>query len=259
MANISIHAQLARLRRERGLTQEEIARTFGVTNQSVSKWESGACCPDIALLPDIADFFGVSVDELLGRTARDDLESVLAMVKRLFADTAETECFDTAYKIAFYLHEGAATRGYKGYLPWDTDKARVTDDDFYRWGTSICSEPEGVTVHKGNAILVSSQKRAREKESNEIMDIWCEIDRYADVDRLIVLFALYELTRRDFDLFVGADAIGEKCGFSVEKVREIFKHLPVQHKQLDNGGFGYRIEGSNMHVPTLLSLFAAAR
>ena len=37
-----------------------------MTNQSVSKWESGQCCPDIQLLPDMARYFGVSIDELLG-------------------------------------------------------------------------------------------------------------------------------------------------------------------------------------------------
>ena len=58
MADIKLHEQLASLRKQKGLTQEGLAQIFGVTNQSVSKWESGACCPDISLLPDIANFFG---------------------------------------------------------------------------------------------------------------------------------------------------------------------------------------------------------
>ena len=54
-------------RRELGLTQEGLAQKLGVTNQAVSKWESGQSCPDIALLPQLADLFGITIDELFGR------------------------------------------------------------------------------------------------------------------------------------------------------------------------------------------------
>ena len=66
MTNIKINEQIAFLRKQKGLTQEELAKSLGVTNQAVSKWESAQCCPDIALLPDIAKLFEVSVDELMG-------------------------------------------------------------------------------------------------------------------------------------------------------------------------------------------------
>ena len=58
---------IARYRRELGLTQEGLAQRLGVTNQAVSKWESGQSCPDIALLPQLADLFGITLDELFGR------------------------------------------------------------------------------------------------------------------------------------------------------------------------------------------------
>lgn len=57
---------IKRLRREKELTQETLAEFLGVTFQSVSKWERGESFPDITMLPDIADFFKISVDELLG-------------------------------------------------------------------------------------------------------------------------------------------------------------------------------------------------
>lgn len=61
--------RIAALRKEMGMTQEALARQLDVTNQSVSKWESDQCCPDILLLPKIADIFGVSMDALFGREA----------------------------------------------------------------------------------------------------------------------------------------------------------------------------------------------
>ena len=56
-------------RKALGLTQEGLAQKLGVTNQAVSKWESGQSCPDLALLPQIADLFGITIDELFGREA----------------------------------------------------------------------------------------------------------------------------------------------------------------------------------------------
>ena len=58
---------IVRYRKELGLTQEGLAQKLGVTNQAVSKWESGQSCPDIALLPALADLFGITIDALFGR------------------------------------------------------------------------------------------------------------------------------------------------------------------------------------------------
>ena len=50
------------------LTQDQLAEKLGVTAQAVSKWENDQSCPDISVLPVLADIFGISTDELLGRT-----------------------------------------------------------------------------------------------------------------------------------------------------------------------------------------------
>ena len=64
--NLLIGENIRRLRRERGLTQEEAAAHLGISFQSISKWERGDGYPDITMLPALAHYFGVSVDELLG-------------------------------------------------------------------------------------------------------------------------------------------------------------------------------------------------
>ena len=64
---MSISEIIAKYRKKLGLTQEGLASQLGVTNQAVSKWESGQSCPDIALLPLLADLFGITMDELFGR------------------------------------------------------------------------------------------------------------------------------------------------------------------------------------------------
>ncbi|MBQ6163297.1 MAG: helix-turn-helix domain-containing protein [Clostridia bacterium] len=63
---LSIGKNIRRLRRERDLTQEELAAHLGISFQSVSKWERGDGYPDITMLPALANYFRVSVDELIG-------------------------------------------------------------------------------------------------------------------------------------------------------------------------------------------------
>lgn len=58
-------------RKKRNITQEVLAQQLGVTNQAVSKWESDQCCPDVMLLPKLADTFGISIDELFERSPKE--------------------------------------------------------------------------------------------------------------------------------------------------------------------------------------------
>ena len=62
------------LRLRKGLTQEQVAQQLGVTYQAVSKWENGTNTPDIALLPEIAAFFGVTIDALFHQDAISALD-----------------------------------------------------------------------------------------------------------------------------------------------------------------------------------------
>ena len=64
-------ARISARRKDKGLTQEALANILGVSNQAVSKWESDACCPDIALLPQLVDALEMTLDELFGRESKE--------------------------------------------------------------------------------------------------------------------------------------------------------------------------------------------
>ena len=65
MTKQTFGATISALRKERGMTQLELARQMGVTDKAVSKWERNLSFPDIASLPKLAEVLGTSVDELL--------------------------------------------------------------------------------------------------------------------------------------------------------------------------------------------------
>jgi len=64
--NDQLGINIKTLRKRKHLTQEQFAERIGVSSQAVSKWETGVCYPDISLLPVIAQFFDITIDELLG-------------------------------------------------------------------------------------------------------------------------------------------------------------------------------------------------
>lgn len=65
MSAQSFGATIAALRKQKGMTQLELARQMGVTDKAVSKWERDLSFPDVASLPKLAEVLGTSVDELL--------------------------------------------------------------------------------------------------------------------------------------------------------------------------------------------------
>ena len=87
--NIYLGENIKRLRREKDITQETLAEFLGVTFQSISKWERGESYPDITLLPAIAGFFSVSIDELMGVGKAQDEEEIKRLLQEHdnFTDT----------------------------------------------------------------------------------------------------------------------------------------------------------------------------
>lgn len=78
----TIGKRIAARRKEKGYTQEEIAERLGISGQAVSKWENDTSCPDISLLPDLAELLGTTVDALLSGKSPDTLRILLPEERR---------------------------------------------------------------------------------------------------------------------------------------------------------------------------------
>ena len=64
MCRILIGERILEYRREHRINQQKFGQMLGVTSQAVSKWERDVCCPDISLLPELAEVLGVELREL---------------------------------------------------------------------------------------------------------------------------------------------------------------------------------------------------
>ena len=62
---MTIGKNIKRLRQNKGITQEQLGEVLGVSSQAVSKWENETAFPDITILPELAEYFGISIDELM--------------------------------------------------------------------------------------------------------------------------------------------------------------------------------------------------
>lgn len=107
-----IGKQIAFMRKEKGIKQEELANYVGVSIQAVSKWENGGV-PDTELLPKIADFFSVSIDVLFGQNMTDYRDLQTALINKIIESPQEQQ-FKTVFNYCWDME-----RAMFGQMPKD--------------------------------------------------------------------------------------------------------------------------------------------
>lgn len=80
---MDIGRNIKEMRKERNLSQEMLAERLGVSFQAVSRWERGESYPDIGMLPAIAHFFGVTVDEILGVSSINEANEIAEIISEI--------------------------------------------------------------------------------------------------------------------------------------------------------------------------------
>ena len=182
---LTLGEKIRELRRRDGRTQEMLAEALGVTGQAVSRWEANGSYPDMELIPSIANYFGVSIDELFGyhsdrekrideiigrvdaanylaRSDDDWVDESLAVLREGLAEFPQNE--KLLIKLADVLTE-AGWRRHKEWLYYDEDGYIQHRYDVHKknplWGEAvkICERllntaSEKTTAEKAVSILV---------------------------------------------------------------------------------------------------------
>ncbi len=135
MDQIKIGKFIAALRKEKGLTQEQLGEKLGVTNKTISRWENGNYMPDVEMLSLLSKEFGVSINELVSgeRLATEDFKKA---ADSNLVTALDNSTFTLKEKIAFFkkkwLKEHIATivlcvAAWIGIIVWTAQKLRGSD------------------------------------------------------------------------------------------------------------------------------------
>ena len=103
MREINIAKTIVNKRKEKGITQDELANYIGVSKASVSKWETGQSYPDITFLPQLAAYFNISIDDLMGyepQMTKEDIRKLYSELANDFATKPFDEVLDKCREIA---------------------------------------------------------------------------------------------------------------------------------------------------------------
>ena len=101
---------LKELRKERGITQEQLAEVIGVSGRTVSRWETGFNMPDLDILIKLADYYNVEIREILdGERKSENLNDELEETVMKVADYSNQEKQGMARKVFYFLVAGIIT------------------------------------------------------------------------------------------------------------------------------------------------------
>ena len=100
MNQVKIGEFLRELRKEKGLTQEQFAEQFNISRRSVSRWETGSNLPDLDILIEMADYYGVELKEILnGERKSENMDKEKETLKKV-AEYADAEKFKLKKKVS---------------------------------------------------------------------------------------------------------------------------------------------------------------
>ena len=256
MNTIKINEQIAFLRKQKGLTQEELANALGVTNQAVSKWESAQCCPDIQLLPDLAKIFDVSGDELLGYTPVSTTEDIVLAIRKRIESLPKGDDFDFTFRMAAALHTIILSKGMTedNMNPGGDTEDAIEHAGNAEWGYSCCNIPEITTTMRHGAVSFSNNKNLT-LMNTDVRRIVTMIKPFSDTKNLKIATALYQLTVHSEDAYTTIAQISDRSGVSPEKVQDCLEGDLSQFILEKQGSESqFRFDGMYMNIIPILSL-----
>ena len=258
---MKLNEQIAFLRKEKGITQEELATALGVTNQAVSKWEKGQNCPDIELLPEIADYFNISIDDLMGHTSGSSAEELILQMRTLLNSTEDSTDFSIGIRFAFALHAALLTK-YISCNDVDSINAdklfgeSASSDDDYSWGISAINMPGISTIRRGGSVFYSSNENLK-LDNAYLRHIAAVFRTFSDIGNLKTFRAVFYLTRADENCYIGIEEIAEESGLSAERVEKAIENELYEYfsEKTVDGKSVWRIKGCHMHLIPLMAMF----
>lgn len=219
----NFNSSLKRIRKEKGITQEQLADKVGVSPQAVSKWELSSY-PDPQLLPAIADFLGVTIDELFGRAPEKEMsvtERAMLEIYDMRQDRSTVKKkIEYAYELVRVSVMGCCGCNEYGDIPANvraSDYASYTlydQDDGFIFGRVNANLPFMLVMpepEKGYDDVLAYDKRA--------------VEFFAFLGMPNALRVMYFLAGRSTTIFFKLETIVKELGISHDNAKEIIDKL----------------------------------
>lgn len=219
-----ISEKILQRRKALGMSQETLANMIGVTNQSVSKWENDMSMPDIALVPSLCGALKISADELFGIESSDNSDNLRSVVKRL---TEKNGGIKTSASLARMAMDGVSGTQLTAFVSGDG----VLISDTY--------EKTALTING-------------KEQLNALQNV--PFDTVKSVFGLLCDESVFKvISVLDFDRFLSAEKIAEKCSLSVDDVNgALLKLLGRKYCECDiNGNYSFAVCSYNLFAVLL--------
>lgn len=215
MSKYNIGAEISTLRKSKGITQEKLAESVGVTAQAVSRWESGGY-PDVELLPEIADFFGVSIDALFGRkSAEKSLED--RIVDHIHDIKCNEDKCAEIIQLCWAMESGCA---------YNSNEWGHFNDNTSHESYSCVEYDKGFTLMRLNSDLQYFLAFAEKEPFSKVL---CYKKEYADFFKMLgdsdFLRAMYLLNTTKFGDFFTDTLLIKRLNITEKKANEIITEL----------------------------------
>lgn len=213
---VSLSERLKTLRKAKDMTQEQLAEYMGISPQAVSRWETGATSPDISALPQIADLFSISIDELLGYDEAERQKEI----SKVIADAEE--------QINKNITEKPITELRKALNKYPNNDKLLTCLMYALYAASedeeLCRkyDPEIISIY--NRIQrYSTDNYCRNETLRLLFRHYCDTDRTAEAKRLAENMASAE-TCYDYNIYWALEG-EEKVRFLKDRISNDLRQL----------------------------------
>lgn len=218
---MTIGKNIAELRKAKGVKQDELARFVGITAQAVSKWENGGV-PDIELLPKIADYFNVSIDELFGRVRNTSIniqDAILRDITKTKVDDRISRVFELCWMIEQSMY-GTIFSDPERFR--EEAKTHGENDQIYSQIEVDSGYTEMGLFNRMQYFLVVPDAKDKDKALLDGIDYPGFFKLMADKDIFETLVFLYK--RDSFNAFTEKLIIKE-LGYAEDKAKQIIAEL----------------------------------
>lgn len=216
MNNIS--SQIKKFRIKKGLTQEQLGSSVGVSMQAVSKWERGGT-PDIELMPALADVLEVSIDELFGRRQKSLEETISEVISAV--DSKKS--YDYAFELCWAIFSGLAhiSGNIQGHHPKKPDMNNLDRCYFSKLVTDDGIASARIAPDFRTFFLIPEPKGSMRGKLADIKSLQKLFEACSDADLLKILFNFYTRPNTPTD----ATYISRETGIPLKRVEKIMDVL----------------------------------